>query len=418
MSETDRVATRGYPGNVIITGFLVRTSCATYRTTMIENATVVENATVATHSFVRGSLMSSSNLKRKAVEDTQTFGPLPIDALDPDEQFDTMGYQYIDDEDAVIYGLDDVIDEDESKASLRSTLRYVIVGVVAAAFIIGGLMVVKPFGSRGPDEGASKPVANEATTEAEDADGETTQSESEGDAAAVDGQPADANAEKSDEASDTQSQGQEKQDQKNEGAQDGKDAKDDDAQKADAQPKKAFEPFTVDDLGDVVTTADLDKLVHFVSFNGTDLSLPEADMYTRISGARVEVVHILHDIEHAKPLTMAGNASLRAAGLATMLANRKIQGPGDQNPTLFNDVLWRIANVRDETFIALTFYSGFAPTEGDPLWVLMQSPYYCMSESLYNALNRAAPKNGGGQPRALDGSFIQANASLESGNLD
>lgn len=334
----------------------------------------------------------------QSLDSTTVLDATELKTPESDNQLPPINQDFDAETEPIVYGLDANPEEIEARKSLLQTLRFVIGGILAAVLIIGGLMVVKPFGSRKASSGEQSSASTKASEKQEDEDSQSKDD----DESSEDGE---GDKEKKDEEA--------QEEEKTEEAETKDEDKKESESKTEEESKSEEKPFSASDLGPTVIKDDLDKLVRYLSFDGNDLSIPDADISTNIREGRVEVVHVLHDVPNAVPEMMAGNGSRRAAALTNTLTGHMVQGTDEKDPTNFNEVIWRVVNTNGDTFIAMTYFSGHTPDKGEPMWVLMQSPYYCMSDSLYEALGKQVPQTQGETPKSLNGEAVKATASLK-----
>ncbi len=256
----------------------------------------------------------------------------------------------------VIYGLDLSGVEGRSKSTGINKTWIMVGAAIAALALVAGLFITDPFGlfKRPKDTGTSA-----AGTESADASIDTApQPEGDG-ASAIDGQPA---------------------------------------------------PMT--ELSDQPFLEDLVSQARQLTFDGESLAIADDDVVVEVSRGSIQVTHTLSSLDGVDAVVLAGNAARRAAALANSVASKTVQGAGDEMPNEATDVVWIVRNPEGDSFLAVCFPAGDAPTSGIGLAVLSQSPRYRLSDSLNAALGGLVPQYAGETPMLIDGSYIWSTAEL------
>lgn len=178
-------------------------------------------------------------------------------------------------------------------------------------------------------------------------------------------------------------------------------------------PPEEEEPYT---LADQLTADSITEHVRgHLSFDGDDLSVTVGEATVDVAGGRVQVTHLAADVTDIDPTIIAGKAALRAAALCNDLSGHQIQGKNDAVAS-FTDVVWVVRMPSGDSYLAVTFPVGTAPSSGDGLTVLAASPRYRLSDSMYAALGGAVKQEVGETPTGTDGKYIWSTGVLPSSN--
>ena len=136
------------------------------------------------------------------------------------------------------------------------------------------------------------------------------------------------------------------------------------------------------------------------------------DVTAEVIGGRVQVTNVLTDLNGVQAPALAGNAALRCAAIANAIGDRQVRGSGDAGAQDFVDVVWVVRNTDGDSFLAVMFPHGGAPTSGDGLAVLQQAPRYRLSDSLYYALGQSVQQEMGETPVDINNQYIWSTAEL------
>lgn len=167
-------------------------------------------------------------------------------------------------------------------------------------------------------------------------------------------------------------------------------------------------------LGDQLTIDDITLHVReHLAFDGEEVTVTDGDVTVEVSGGLVQVTHLPTDVSGIEPSVIAGNAAVRAAALANDLAGHEIRGAND-SVTPFTDVVWVVRNSVGDSYLAVTFPAGTAPSSGDGLAILTSSPRYRISDSMYWALGGTVQQEVGETPRGANGQYIWSTGVLPS----
>ncbi|MBR1829886.1 MAG: hypothetical protein IJ781_10355, partial [Atopobiaceae bacterium] len=300
------------------------------------------------------SQLDSLEMLDPSFDDTGNFGPV-----------DTVPRVHADfDGEPMVYGLETNKVDYEAKANRDKTIRMMLGGLVGAAAIVGFLMVAKPFAK--PDTGPrTEPVAmREEADEAKEEAPEEPEATAEEPAAEEQEEP---------------------------------------EQTVDEAPEAYV-------LSDQPTPDDIVQQAHNLHFGDGDVSVLAGDVNAEIVGGRVQVTNILTDLNGVEPQALAGNAALRCAAMASAIGDRQVRSSGDAEAQDFIDVVWVVRNNDGDSFLAVMFPRGGAPTSGDGLAVLQQAPRYRLSDSLYWALGQAVQQEMGETPIDVNNKYIWSTA--------
>ena len=286
-------------------------------------------------------------------DDTGNFGP--IDAV-PRVHADFEG-------EPVVYGLETNKVDYEAKANRNKTIRMMAGGLLAAAAIVGFLMVAKPFAK--PESGPrTEPVAARET--AEEPEGQLE--------------------EQAEEPGATEPEAEVEQ-----------------------PEEETPETYT---LPDQPAAEDIVQQARNLHFGDTDVSVTMGDVTAEVIGGRVQVTNVLTDLNGVQAPALAGNAAMRCAAIANAIGDRQVRGSGDAGAQDFVDVVWVVRNTDGDSFLAVMFPHGGAPTSGDGLAVLQQAPRYRLSDSLYYALGQSVQQEMGETPVDINNQYIWSTAEL------
>ncbi len=170
----------------------------------------------------------------------------------------------------------------------------------------------------------------------------------------------------------------------------------------------AVAPLTV-----TPTAEDLQLQASTLSFDGTDLSVPQEQLEVEVLEGRVQVTHWLSEpVYEANPVVE--EAALRAAALTNLVSDRMVIGADEEQPSTFASVLWIVRNQDGDSYLAVSFPAGTAPTTGSGLSVLATSPRYRISDGVYYALETEdnVPQSAGDTPVMLNDEYIWSTASI------
>lgn len=268
----------------------------------------------------------------------------------------------------IVYGLDINNTDNQKKNDTRTTIRLVAGGVLAAAAIIGGLLVAKPF----VDRRASQADEPAQTVE----------------------QPK--QSQKDEKASEEETPSKEA----------------DKAETPDPEPpaeEKAPDAFV---LPAQPSTDDLAQQARQLTFDGNDLAISDDQVTVEVLAGHVQVTHSLASTTGLDPHTLASNAARRAAALANAIGSKQVKGTSEEAPAAANDIVWIVRNPSADSYLAVYFPTSGAPTTGDGIEVLAQSPRYRLSDSLYNALGGAVKQDNGETPTLITGEYIWSTAEI------
>ena len=170
----------------------------------------------------------------------------------------------------------------------------------------------------------------------------------------------------------------------------------------------AVAPLTV-----TPTAEDLQLQASTLSFDGTDLSVPQEQLEVEVLEGRVQVTHWLSEpVYEANPVVE--EAALRAAALTNLVGDRMVIGVDEEQPSPFASVLWIVRNQDGDSYLAVSFPAGTAPATGSGLSVLAASPRYRISDGVYYALETEdnVPQSAGDTPVMLNDEYIWSTASI------
>lgn len=325
------------------------------------------------------------------LDESDTTGTLSFDDVNAPVEGDY-------DDEPLVYGLQSNKEEYEARKNRIATLRFVLLGILAAVLLIAGLMVIKPFNLGKSDGPRTEPVVAREDEEAEAAEDEEAAAEEEEEAES---------SEKEEEKEEKSSE-----EEKKEESESSENEEKEEKAEPEPEPEQASEEKSEFSLPLIPTAADIEEAARQLSFNGEDLSLADADLTVEVLKGRVQVTHVLHDLSTVEPNLVAGNAARRCAALTNMLTGHDVQGKGEQEASPFVDCIWIVRNTNGDSFLAVSYPAGKAPTEGDGLVVLTQSPRYRLSDSMYQALGRTVQQEMGETPVTLDNVYIWSTASF------
>lgn len=183
------------------------------------------------------------------------------------------------------------------------------------------------------------------------------------------------------------------------------------AQPAD-QTTDTNQPSTVP-LTVTPTADDLQLQAANLVFNGTSLEIPQDELEVEIKNGYVQVTHWLSEpVYEANPLVE--EAAQRAAALTNLIDGRMVIGADEDQPSTFESVIWIVRNQDSDSYLAIIFPAGGAPSTGDGLSVLTASPRYRMSDSVYYALEIEGdvPQSVGDTPTMLNDEYIWSTAAI------
>ena len=142
-----------------------------------------------------------------------------------------------------------------------------------------------------------------------------------------------------------------------------------------------------------------------LNFAGVDLSIPEEELLVEASQGRVQVIHqpsgTLGDSAQ-----LAGDAAMRAAALCNAIGGQEVVGDGETEGFPLVEVTWIVRNANGESYLAVSYAPGTAPTEGSGVEVLAQSPCYRLSDSVYRSLSGVISQGTEAAPTLLSGEEI------------
>ena len=180
------------------------------------------------------------------------------------------------------------------------------------------------------------------------------------------------------------------------------------SQSADTTDQPSAVPLTV------TPTADDPQLqAANLIFDGTSLQIPQDELEVEIKNGFVQVTHWLSEpVYEANPLVE--EAALRAAALTNLIDGRMVIGVDEDQPSTFESVTWIVRNQDGDSYLAIIFPAGGAPSTGDGLSVLVESPRYRLSDSVYYALEVEGdvPQSAGDTPTMLNDEYIWSTAAI------
>ena len=142
-----------------------------------------------------------------------------------------------------------------------------------------------------------------------------------------------------------------------------------------------------------------------LNYAGVDLSIPEEELLVEASQGRVQVIHqpsgTLGDSAQ-----LAGDAAMRAAALCNAIGGQEVIGDGETEGFPLAEVTWIVRNANGESYLAVSYAPGTAPTEGSGIEVLAQSPCYRLSDSVYRSLSGVISQGTEAAPTLLSGEEI------------
>ena len=150
-----------------------------------------------------------------------------------------------------------------------------------------------------------------------------------------------------------------------------------------------------------------------LTFDDNNVSVTLGDVSVEVSGGRVQVSHLTTDVTGVDPSIIAGRAAQRAAALSNDLTGHQIRATND-SVAAFSDVVWVVRDASGDSYLAVTFPVGSAPSSGDGLTVLAASPRYRLSDSLCGALGYTVRQEVGETPVGADGKYIWSTGVLPS----
>lgn len=148
-----------------------------------------------------------------------------------------------------------------------------------------------------------------------------------------------------------------------------------------------------------------------LNFAGVDLSLPEDELLIEASQGRVQVTHQPSG-SLGDSTQLAGNAAMRAAALCNAIGGQEVIGDGETEGFPLAEVTWIVRNANGESYLAVSFAPGTAPTEGSGIEVLAQSPCYRLSDSVYRSLAGVISQGTEAVPTLLSGEEIWPSAKM------
>ena len=180
------------------------------------------------------------------------------------------------------------------------------------------------------------------------------------------------------------------------------------SQNAGTTAQSSTVPLTVTPTAD-----DLQLQAANLIFDGTSLQIPQDEVEVEIQNGYVQVTHWLSEpVYEANPLVE--EAAQRAAALTNLIDGRMVIGADEDQPNTFESVNWIVRNQDDDSYLAIVFPAGGAPSTGDGLSVLTASPRYRMSDSVYYALEVEGdvPQSVGDTPTMLNDEYIWSTAAI------
>lgn len=269
----------------------------------------------------------------------------------------------------IVYGLGANAADFEAEQAKRTSLRLIVGGVAGAAALLAILVFAQPFGNRGTGGGSASGSATPAVVGRTGAS--PGQDEGEGRAEA---------------GADAQGQPQEE--------------------------EREEQPQPVAELPALPSLADIAQRASQLGFDGQDLSLPADTLTLEAMGGRVLTTQVPPADSIQDPAALAGDTALRAAALADALAGREVQGEGEGHATRVADVTWVVRNLDGDSYLAVSFPAGAAPSNGDGMAVLASAGRYRLSDSLYDALGGSVEQEVGETPSKPNGEYIWSTAAF------
>lgn len=159
---------------------------------------------------------------------------------------------------------------------------------------------------------------------------------------------------------------------------------------------------------------DVKALVGSLSYDGSDVKVPTADIVAEVKDGHVVILHTLQSVDGVDGATLVNDSSRRAVALASTLTKQRVDVAADQEGTEFSKLTWVVRLADGSVLLAVDEAGGELRKAEGTFGLISGAKGYVLSPDLLAALGNDSglAAQAGEAPTGINGDAISATAAF------